>query len=257
MYDRRLVTSGCSCTEHCWPTWAKYLGLHFRDHVNVGLSGADNATIARNAMSEAREGDVVVVLWSSFARFNTFHNDRKQRVDREGDRHVVHLSGMNISRDRTETAETGGWHHSGLIVENKSFLVDSYHAIERFRASLDYVKMLEMHSKLNRYQLWNFTMSDWLLGGLERQIDPRIKNMQERARLDHFYLDQNLMQFREDTLPITVQLPYGTDSHPTPWVHWSWLVEHVAPEMGIELDPLIGEIAQKDQEDLLAGRLVT
>ena len=257
MYDRRLITSGCSCTEHCWPTWAKYLGLHFREHVNVAVSGADNATIARNAMAEAREGDVVVVLWSSFARFNTFHDDRQQRVDRDGDRHVVYLSGMNMNRARTETVESGGWHHSGLITENKSFLTDSYHAIERFRASLDYVKMLEMHSELNRYQLWNFTMSDWLLGGLERRRDPRLEAMHERAGLRHFYLDQNMIQFRENTLPITVQLPFGTDSHPTPWVHWLWLEQHVAPELGIKLDSQIQSLAQKDQKDLLAGRLVT
>jgi hypothetical protein len=142
-------------------------------------------------------------------------------------------------------------------VENKSFLADSYHAIERFRASLDYVKMLEMHSKLNHYQLWNFTMSDWLLGGLERYQDLRLETMHERAQLQHFYLGQNLMQLREDILPITVQLPFGTDNHPTPWVHWSWLEQHVAPEMRIKLDDQIQTIAQKDQEDLLAGRLVT
>jgi len=257
MFERRLVTSGCSCTEHCWPTWAKYLGMHFREHVNVALSGADNATIARNAMAEARSGDIVVVLWTSFARFNTFDPDRDQRTDRPGDRHVIWNSGMTLQKNHTECDESGGWHHSGLISWNKSFLANSYHAIERFRNSLDSVKMLEMHSQLNGYQVWNFSMTDWFLGGIEAAPDPRLTIMHGRAQIKHFYLDQNLWQLREEILPITVTLPRGQDNHPTPRVHWSWLEQCVAPEMDITLNPEIGKIAQTDHDDLMTGRLVT
>jgi hypothetical protein len=223
----------------------------------VALSGSDNATIARNAIAEAQEGDVVVVLWSDFGRFNTFHDDREQRTDRPGDRHLIWQSGMHLSEDKVRTVETGGWHQSGLVWHNKPFLTEYYHRIERFRTTLDYIRMLEMHAEIHNYSVWNFVMSSWFLGGLEKSEDARLRLMQERSGIKHLYLQENIHRFRENTLPITVQLPYGTDTHPTPWVHWLWLEKHVAPEMGIELDPLIGDIAQKDQEDLLAGRLVT
>lgn len=258
MFERRLVTSGCSCTEHSWPTWAKYLGLHFHDHINVAVSGADNATIARNVIAEARPGDVVVILWSSFNRFNTFEKDRTQRTDRPGDKNIVWYSGMNVNKDQTtvEEIKSGGWHHSGSLYHDRPFITYMYHSIERFRTTLDYVKMVEMHSIIKGYNVWNFSMTDWFLGGIEKNPDPRLLAMHERSDLNHFYLKSNLQKVRQDVLPITVKLPRGNDSHPTPWVHWKWLIDHVAPEMGIELDPEIGKIAEKDHEDLLVGQLV-
>lgn len=248
MIDRRLLTSGCSCTQYCWPTWADYLGKHFAEFVNVGLCGADNAVIARNVMQVANAGDVVVVAWSGFDRFNSFVDDKEQSTQTVGDRLVVKWSSLDLT-------QSGGWVHPGSVASDKEFLVNHYHRIERFRNTLDYIKMLEMHSRLVGYELWNFSMIDLFLGESESKIDPRLQDMFSKAELQHFYLGKDLNSVRDEIAPLTLTHKYNTigDTHPTPLPQWIWLREHVAPEIGIELDMSWENQVKLDQERVLRG----
>lgn len=245
---RRLITSGCSCTQYCWPTWADYLGRHYADFLNVGLCGADNAVIARNVMQVAQPGDMVVVAWSTFDRFNSFGADRQQADKTPGDRLVIEWSGLD-SLDR------GGWHHSGGRCGSKEFLVNHYHRIERFRHSIDYIKMLEMHSKIIGYELWNFSMIELFLGESEPRVDDRLVRMFENAKLNHFYQGKDLHTVREEVAPLVVHHKYNTggDTHPTPWANWVWLRDYVAPEIGITLDMTLEDQVKLDQQRVLIG----
>jgi hypothetical protein len=251
----RLVASGCSCTQHCWPTWADYLGRHFDEYVNVAIGGADNAVIARNAMSVARPGDTVVIQWTGFDRFNTFSDDAIQMTARSGDTCIIEQSGM--TRDNLQ----GGWQHTGTVrsptpEQNKIFLLELYHRVERFRHTLDYVKMVEMHSQLNGYTVWNFSMMDWFQAEIEKDIDPRLVRMHYQMSFRHFYLRDNLINVRNKLGYLSMSHKYAkTDDHPTPWANWIWLKDHVAPEIGIDVDLSLEDQVKFDQNRVLKGEV--
>lgn len=243
----RLVTGGCSCTQYCWPTWADYLGRHYTDFLNVGLCGADNAVIARNVIETARPGDVVVVAWSSFDRFSSFSDDSQQEMKTIGDQLVMRWSALH-------DIDHGGWLHRGGRCGSKEFLVNHYHRIERFRHSLDYIKMVEMHSQIVGYTLWNFSMIELFLGECERVVDPRLVEMFRRSNLRHFYLGKDLNTLRDETAALTLHHKYSSpDTHPTPLVHWAWVRDHMAKEIGIEIDLSLENRVQLDQQRVLIG----
>ena len=247
----RLVTSGCSCTRHCWPTWADYLGRHYDNHINVAVSGGDNAVIARNVMSTAQAGDTVAIMWTGFDRFSIFSDDVTQRADCPGDFCLIEQSGMTADKLK------GGWHHRGTLLFNpdlKSFFKHFYHPVERFRQTLDYVKMVQMHGQLMGYRVWNFSMANWFIGESEAEVDARLVEMHNKMKFRHFYLDQNLLDFKAGFDNIKVSHKYAkSDSHPTPLAHWAWLKEHMAPEIGISLDFAIEDQVKLDQERVLKG----
>lgn len=247
----RLIVSGCSCTLHCWPTWADYLGRHYDDYVNVGISGGDNSVIARNVMSVAKAGDTVVIVWTGFDRFNVFSDDVEQRKDSAGDFCLIEQSGMTPNNTK------GGWKHKGTIwghPEYKEFVKHFYHPVERFRSTLDYVKMVQMHSQLTGYKVWNFSMTNWFTGESETVVDPRLVEMHNKMNFTHFYLNSNLLEVRQKVAPVVVSHKYAQkDSHPTPWANWIWLTEHVAPEMGITLDFSLEDQVKYDHERVLKG----
>lgn len=243
----RLITSGCSCTQYCWPTWADYLGKHFNEYINVGLAGADNAVIARNVMEVASAGDIVVIHWSGFDRFNSFYDNRVQDTKMIGHRLTQQWSGLNDT-------QKGGWWHHGAI-GSRSFLADFYHRIERFRTTLDYVKMVEMHSIQHGYQVFNFSTFEWFLAESESVVDPRLVAMHKHSKFQHFYLDNNLEKIRKQTAPIITTHKYNPtgDSHPTPLVQWKWLHDYVAPELKITIDTALEDQVKYDQARVLAG----
>lgn len=250
MPEGRLITSGCSCTAHCWPTWADYLGRHYDEYVNLGVSGGDNATIARNIIFSAKPNDTVVVTWTSFPRFSRFSDDEGPGPDTPGNEMVLYASATD-----TENS-VGGWKHQGEVCfTNKDFFLNQYHRIERFRTTLDAIKLVELHSRYLGYSVWNFSMTDWFTGGIESVIDDRLIEMQKRADLQHFYLDNNLINIRdrEGTLVIKHKYSPTGDSHPTPWINWLWLRDHIAPEMKITLDQSMENQVKLDQERVLRG----
>lgn len=247
----RLIASGCSCTRHCWPTWADYLGRHFDDYINVGTGGADNAVIARNVIHTAKAGDTVVVQWTGFDRFNIFEDHGTQSSDTPSDLCEIYLSGM------TPDEVQGKWQHYGTVWGSdryKSFVTNYYHPIERFRNSLDYVKMVEMHSQLTGYKVWNFSMSNWFQGECELFTDPRLIEMHKRMQFRHFYLDHSLLDLKKEIAPLTIRHKYShSDTHPTPMVNWVWLRDYVAREIGIDIDLSMEDQVNLDQERVLKG----
>lgn len=251
----RLVVGGCSCTAHAWPTWAHYLSLHYDDYVNTAHGGADNQTIARNIIDTAQAGDVVVVQWTGFDRFNTFSDASTSdyRYYRKLNAELLMVEQCGMDRKRP----TGKWVYSGSVAPNKNFVKQFYHPVERFRNTLDAVRSVVMHSQLVGYQLWNFTMTDWFRGETESTVDPRLVKMHEREKFPHFYLKSNCLRVRDESeysAPIIHNKSEGiVDKHPQPYPQWVWLKDYIAPEMGLEIDMSIEEQVKLDQQKLLNG----
>ena len=251
----RLVTGGCSCTTHCWPTWADYLGQHYDDYVNTAHGGADNQTIARNIIDTAQPGDTVVVQWTGFDRFNRFddHSEHKYFYSKRLNAELLMTEQCGMDRRRPQ----GKWIYSGSIAIDKVFLKHFYSPIERFRNTLDAVRSVVMHSQLVGYKLYNFTMTDWFLGETEHQVDPRLVNMHHRENFPHFYLNSNCLAVR-DISGVNTHLVHkysDNDHHPQPYAHWLWLRDHIAPEIGIELDNSLEDQVKLDQQNVLDGKI--
>lgn len=245
----RFLAAGCSCTRHCWPTWADYIGTLFsnENYYNLGLPGGDNANIARTVIATAQKGDLVVVQWSGFDRFNKFSNNVKKIYRGDNDKALLKSFGM------TQENQHGGWITLGCIAGDKDFFTNHYHPLERFRTTLDYVKMVEMHSQLIGYKVFNFSMTKWFQGECEKTVDTRFLKMHQDSNFNHFYLDHNLEDLRQQTLDISVSHQYAqSDTHPTPIVHYKWAKEYIAPEIGLELPNLFDKV-MKDQNRVLAG----
>jgi hypothetical protein len=253
----RLVTGGCSCTAHCWPTWADYLGRHYDDYINTGHGGADNQTIARNIIDTAQAGDVVVVQWTGFDRFNTFIDEptKDVRYYKKLNAELLMIEQCGMDRKRP----TGRWHYSGSIAPNHQFLKHFYHPVERFRNTLDAVRSVVMHSQLIGYQLWNFTMTDWVRGETETTVDPRLVKMHEREKFPHFYFNSNCLQVRDEseynTPVVHPFFPDHLDTHPQPYPQWVWMRDHIASEIGITVDMSIEEQVKLDQQKILNGEI--
>ena len=251
----RLVTGGCSCTTHCWPTWADYLGRHYDEYINTAHGGADNQTIARNIIDTAQTGDTVVVQWTGFDRFNTFDDYSKHNYHFSKQLNAELLMAEQCGMDRKKPQ--GKWIYSGTIANNGVFLKHFYSPIERFRNTLDAVRSVVMHSQLVGYQLWNFTMTDWFLGEIERVVDPRLVNMHNRENFPHFYLKSNCLAIRDSSKfnkAITHKYSNG-DSHPQPYPHWIWLRDHIAPQIGITVDSGLEDQVKLDQQAVLDGNI--
>lgn len=251
----RLVTGGCSCTRHCWPTWADYLGRHFDDYVNTAHGGADNQTIARNIIDTAQPGDTVVVQWTGYDRFNMF-NDRPKNsyyFSKKLNAELLMIEQCGLDRQRPQ----GHWHYTGSVITNPAFLKHCYHPVERFRNTLDAVRSVVMHSQLVGYRLWNFSMCDWFLGESETQVDDRLVKMHEREKFPHFYLTTNCVAVRNqseyNTSVTHMYAPH--DNHPQPAVHWMWLKDHIAPEIGVKLDLTLEDQVKLDQQRVLNGEV--
>jgi hypothetical protein len=78
MKNKRLFTFGCSFTSYAWPTWANFLGMDFEHSENWGLAGIGNRAISErvtecHVRNKFREGDVVIVQWTSHLRNDWYH----------------------------------------------------------------------------------------------------------------------------------------------------------------------------------------
>ena len=222
---KRLLTAGCSFTKHCWPTWADYLGKNYTWHLQLGIGGADNATIARNVLTTAKKNDTVVVMWSGYDRWSFYKN---------------------------------GWKHTGCLVTNKSFYANHYSPIERFTTTMDYVQMVNNHASLNEYTCYHFSAFPWLQSELKNKHTHKLLNIYKDVDINNNFLMHNdLLSFQESNNEvISVSHKYiKRDTHPTPITHWKFLNEVIAPNINISIDQNILEEVETDQTNVLNGNI--
>ena len=218
----RLVTGGCSFTQYFWNTWADYLGMHYDEFEQTGHWAIDNATVARRVMDTVKSGDDVVISWTGMDRWAPYKN--------------------------------GKWQYYGCIASNKDYFVNHYHPIERFTTTMDYIKMVELDSKVKGYNVWHFTSYPFFQGEVEKEIDPQLVDICKSYNIKNLYIDKDLDTFKTNLNDTTTSHKYNsTDIHPTPNTHWQWLEQVIAPILNINLDSKVKDRVKYDQERVLNG----
>jgi hypothetical protein len=229
----KLITAGCSFTRHCWTTWADILGAHFSSNVNVGQGGSDNASNVRRIIDVVEPGDVVIMLWTGFDRWSFYSNKEFQ------------LNGFPNNH----------WRHMGaLCYTNKEFFVNHYHRVERFQTTMDYSLLLDQHSRINNYQVYNFSAFPFLLGECEKEIDPEISKIYNKyAILNDYRLEESMEEYMlNNNQRQSVTHSYAkSDAHPLPLTQWEYVEKYMVPKIGIALNFNLKEKIIKEQYNIV------
>jgi hypothetical protein len=217
----RLITSGCSYTQYCWPTWADYLATAFDHHLQIGKSGMDCARIARGVLDiEIAKHDVVVICWTGFDRFNYLSESK--------------------------------WQGLGSILSNKDFYKNYYNSTERFATMYDAMTLVDLDSKTRGYQAWHFSAFPWLLGEIEKTPDPENIVRSHSRDLNNLFMHEDLESYKISINdPLTCHKYNQQDDHPTPECHWKWLKQVILPQIKIDLD--LDNRVKLDQQRVLQG----
>lgn len=233
----RFIASGCSLTDYKWTTWADILATSFDEYRNVGVGGADNATIARNLINEAREGDVAVVLWTGFDRWS-------QWIEK----------GYPMPKDKENH-----WLHLGTLVFNKEFWSKYYHPVERFHTMMDYVQLVNLHSQQNNYTAYHFTVFPLFLGESETEQHPELDEIFSKYTIKNNYLKSqpSMIEYLEKN-KLTDKVPFEPggpkdDTHATPLAHWHYLHDVMLPILKVDVDPGLKESIKEEQLKVKRG----
>ena len=230
--NSRLLASGCSYTSSCWSTWADILGQEFNSYRQLGIAGSDNATVARSIIKQAHPQDTVVILWTSFDRWS-FYSDKPY---------------VMANKDKTNH-----WIHNGTSsLKSKEFIVDYYHPVERFQTTMDYIQLVDFHSKSIGYSAYHFTAFP-LFGNVVEPVDTLLPELYKQVQINNNYLlDISLEQFRRENYDLQFSYRYAKkDNPPTPLCHWDYVEQVIAPRLAIKLDPSKKSSIIKEQDNLL------
>jgi hypothetical protein len=236
---KRLLASGCSYTEGCWSTWADILGSEFDLYKNIATSGSDNATVARSIIGHVKENDTVVILWTAYDRWS-FYMD--QPVD-------------------TFKHKNTKWRHQGAISSEKIFFTEYYHPVERFQTTIDYILLVDLHSKINNYQAYHFSAFPLFTGEnystpeLREATDTRLATIYNRVKdkIRNNYLEEiSLADYKNKNFNITTRHKYSkADDHPTPLCHWEYAEKIISPKLKVFLNQTKKYSIIEEQENLI------
>jgi len=240
----RLLTSGCSYTATGpWSTWADILGNHYESYKNVATSGSDSATAARAVIKHAKENDTVIILWTSYDRWS-FYLDEPD----------------NSSRFKNQK-----WRHAGALSKDKIFFTEYYHPVERFQTMIDYILLIDSHSRVNNYRAYHFSAfplfsgENYAMPEFREEADPRLVSSYSNVKnsLINNYLEEiSCEDFRIKNFDITVKNIHGhNDTHPTPLCHWEYLEKVIAPKLRITLDQTKKHKIMQEHENLIKHRI--
>ena len=229
----RLLASGCSFTDYYWTTWADVIGPEFQNYVQIGQGGCDNAFVARSIVNNAKPGDTVVVMWTSYDRWS-FYLNKVHPLPKNPDNH---------------------WRHLGSLTHwDKGFFVKYYHKVERFQTTMDYVQLVDLHSKVMGYTVYHFSAFPFFLAETEKIVDPRIVEIYNRYDVANNYLISalSLQEFKDQNYNLIIN---GNDTHPTPLCHWDYAEQIIAPKLNISLTQARKSSIIQEQQLCVSGQL--
>lgn len=221
-------------TAHCWNTWANFLGREFRESINVGVGGADNAFIARSVINTAKFGNSVVILWSGYDRWSLYRDEVVYRLDNPNNH----------------------WLHRGSMSSDKVLFTNYYHRVERFQTTMDYIQLVDLHSQANGYTAYHFSAFPLFNAEREQVVDPRILKIYNRYTIkNNFLTEMSLLNYQIDNnQQFIIRHKYSdADNHPTPMVQWQWLNKIMAPKLGITLKATTENSVSNEQTIVLNG----
>ena len=223
----RLFTAGCSFTKYHYPTWADYIAPHFDSYLNKSIIGCDNSTIARMVTSFAEPGDIVAIMWTSYARHS--YSIKRWNDDEN------HWGGSNIS--------------------DPYYFTNIFNQVERLLTSLDYLQWVIADSINRGYTLIHLSAFPYLLGEM---LSPIADNMLPLIKEKQSYIDlinkTDLLTFSSTYKKFDLQFVRNEqvfdDNHPSPLAHYDYANQVVKSLLGIDQLAISREQAIKD--DVLA-----
>lgn len=232
----RLIVSGCSFTDYCWPTWGDYLAIAFDDYLNCGQAGSDNASITRNVIRNAQSNDTVVILWSGW------------------NRHVMWSNEPVL----TQKNKNNNWKYN-YERWDKNWLVNFYNPSERLATSMDYIKMVDLDSKVKGYTAYHFSAFPWKLGEIEKYPPKDFNKIYETYEIqNNFLLLENLEDYKKNNgfaHPTSNQYNL-LDSHPTPKCQYQYLMEIMVPQFNFNVDLDISTFVNAHEQWVRSGNII-
>lgn len=225
----RLLASGCSYTDYKWTTWADVLGNEFAEYCQVGQGGADNAFIARSIVNNARPGDTVIAMWTSYDRWS-FYSDQVTPLPKNSNNH---------------------WQHIGsLALWDKYFFTKYYHQVERFQTTMDYIQLVDLHSQANNYTVHHFSAFPFFSAETDQVVNPETIDIYNRYSISNNHLT-NVLSLREYCDKHHNILIGGNDPHPSPACHWDYAEQVIAPILNLTLDNKFKQHILNEQQELI------
>ena len=117
---------------------------------------------------------------------------------------------------------------------------------------MDYIQLVDLHSKSVGYSAYHFTAFPLLRAEGESMNNPLLSEIYERVQINNNHLlDISLEIFRQENYPLRTDNRYTKgDLHPTPLCHWDYVENIIAPKLGVELDQNNKSRIVKEQDNL-------
>ena len=119
----RLFAFGCSFTNYAWPTWATIMAYDLQIPIynfaiaGLGNRGIMNRIIEADAKFNIQPEDKIVILWSSFERWDHIHDGEYQAVGSI----FAHGREMKWLQDRWNYPEDLVFNYSEIITVNRAW----------------------------------------------------------------------------------------------------------------------------------------
>jgi len=135
----------------------------------------------------------------------------------------------------------------------QEFVVDYYHPVERFQTTMDYIQLIDLHSKSVGYSVYHFTAFPLFQGETDIPNNPKLEEIYKEFQIENAYLlDSSLESFRLENYNISTTHRYTkNDYHPTPLCHWDYVEKNIALKLGIELTQSNKVNILKEQDNLI------
>ena len=215
----KLLVSGCSYTQYLYPTWSDWLGEHFDEYVNLGMSGTGARYSYLKILNFLNSPNInpseyiVIVQWSSLLR----HDYRRN--------------------------PNNNWSGGGQIDNNElydeKYLKEYFNPLDKLNDLVYYIDHLVLLSKKLKFKLlMTYMFEPWIQDFLGEPVfhkinKEHIKNIKQSSYLkilkEHteksYWINPSIERYSLDNPPrhlikSTYENGPQREHHPSPYQHW-------------------------------------
>jgi uncharacterized protein (DUF608 family) len=117
---------------------------------------------------------------------------------------------------------------------------------------MDYIQLVDLHSKMNNYTVYHFSAFPFFLGQIEKEVESRIVDIYKKYEISNDYLTTiSLDEFTDingERLVVYHKYALSGDGHPLPMTNYHYVEQIIAPKLKIDLnkDQLPSIIKEQD-----------
>jgi hypothetical protein len=121
---------------------------------------------------------------------------------------------------------------------------------------MDYVQLVDLHSQVTGYTVYHFSAFPFLMGEIEKVMDPTILNIYKKYNIKNNYLNEismfdYMIQNNQDIQP---SHQYSlNDAHPTPLTQWEYCSKIMAPKLNLTLATTPSEVSAEQHNLVVNG----